>query len=341
MTSSLHTRSGQSAGVKTVLIATAAVLALLVFGLPLALVFSRALAMGIGVYAAKILDPFTLHAVWLTVLTSMVVVPINVLFGLCAAWAITRHQFRGKQILATLIDLPVSVSPVVAGVAYLFLYGSQGVFGPFLADHGWRIMFTVPAIFLASLFVTSPYVARELITVMQSQAGDEEEAALSLGAGGLIAFARVTLPNIKWALFYGSVLCNARVMGEFGAVSVVSGKIRGKTETLPLHIEVLFNDYNTTGAFAAASILACLALVTLVLKAIAEWRLAETDQEPAGPGRVWTSPGYLDPAPSSSGQPNPHGWAISPCGINRRRNKDLVGSMGRWAAASWLKEWSD
>lgn len=267
-------RAGDSPAVRIALITLAGLLAVLLFGAPLAMVFSRAFALGAAVYVEKIGDPFTLHAIWLTVLTSLVVLPINVGFGLAAAWAITRHAFPGKRLLTTLIELPVSISPIVAGVAYLFLYGALGLFGPLLSELGWRIMFTVPAIFLVSLFVTSPYVARELITLMQSQGSDEEQAALSLGAGGFATFVRVTLPNIRWALFHGVVLCNARVMGEFGAVSVVSGKIRGVTETLPLHIEVLFNDYNATGAFAAASILALLALVTLVLKTISEWRLS-------------------------------------------------------------------
>lgn len=273
-----RTRAGETPAIRLILIGLALVLSLLLFGAPLATVFSRAFAMGVAVYVEKISDPFAVHAIGLTVLTSLVVVPINILFGLAAAWAITRHDFPGKRLLTTLIELPVSISPIVAGVAYLFLYGSLGLFGPFLVDHGWKIMFTVPAIFLASLFVTSPYVARELITVMQAQGSDEEEASLSLGAGGLSTFVRISLPKIKWALFYGAVLCNARVMGEFGAVSVVSGKIRGKTETLPLHIEVLFNDYNTTGAFAAASILALLAVVTLILKSLAEWRLSAAER---------------------------------------------------------------
>ncbi|MEI9963510.1 MAG: sulfate ABC transporter permease subunit CysW [Caulobacteraceae bacterium] len=255
------------------LVGAAVVLSALVFGAPLVMVFGRAFAMGIGVYLQKVSDPFALHAIWLTVLTSLIVVPINVGFGVAAAWLITRHQFWGRRLLTTLIELPVSISPIVAGVAYLFLYGSLGLFGPFLDAHGWRIMFTAPAIFLVSLFVTSPYVARELITTMQAQDTDDEVAALTLGAGGLQTFLGVTLPKIGWAVFYGAVICNARVMGEFGAVSVVSGKIRGKTETLPLHIEVLFNDYNTTGAFAAASILALLALVTLAMKTISEIRL--------------------------------------------------------------------
>ena len=264
-------RVGDGAGVRRVLLAGGGLLALAVFGAPLAMLLGSALSMGGAVYLQKISDPFTLHAAWLTILAALVVVPINTLFGVCAAWLITRHRFRGSDALATLIELPISVSPVVAGVAYLFLYGSQGLLGPFLGAHGWRIMFTAPAIFLASLFVSAPYVARELITVMQSQETDDEEAALSLGASGLTTFLKVTLPNVRWGLFYGILLCNARVIGEFGAVSVVSGKIRGVTETLPLHIETLFNDYNSTGAFAAASLLAVAALLTLVLKSLAEW----------------------------------------------------------------------
>lgn len=268
-------RCGDGPLTRAILIGLAGALALLVLGTPVAMVFTRALSLGLVAYAEKIVDPFALHAVGLTVLTALVAVPLNTAFGVCAAWAITRHTFRGKSLLTALIDSPVAISPIVAGVACLFLYGSQGLFGPFLLSHGWRIMFTVPAIILASLFVTVPYVARELITLMQSQGADDEEASLSLGAGGWITFLRVTLPKIRWGLFYGAVLCNARVMGEFGAVSVVSGKIRGETETLPLHIEVLFNDYNTVGAFAAASVLALLALATLALKALAEWRMSQ------------------------------------------------------------------
>jgi sulfate transport system permease protein len=269
----MNRRVGDSAGLRLTFLSAGVLLALLIFGAPLAMLLARALSMGWSVYLEKILDPFTLHAVQLTVLTALVVVPVNTLFGICAAWLITRHRFRGRDALATLIELPISVSPVVAGVAYLYLYGAQGLLGPFLSDHGWRIMFTAPAIALASLFVSAPYVARELITVMQDHEGDDEEAALTLGASGFLTFVKVTLPNVRWALFYGVLLCNARVIGEFGAVSVVSGKIRGVTETLPLHIETLFNDYNATGAFAAASLLAILAVLTLILKSVAEWRL--------------------------------------------------------------------
>ena len=207
-----------------------------------------------------------------TVLTALVVVPVNVGFGICAAWCITRFDFRGKKLLITIIEIPFSVSPIVAGIAYLFFYGSQGLLGPFLAEYDIRIMFSVPAIMLASMFVTSPFVARELIATLQVQGNEYEEAALSLGASGFKTFLLVTLPNMKWGLLYGALLCNARVMGEFGAVSVVSGSIRGETNTLPLQIELLFNDYSVVGAFAAASLLTLLAVVSLVAKAWAERR---------------------------------------------------------------------
>jgi len=261
---------GASPWVKWPLVIAGLVTAAFLLGLPLAVIFSMALREGFAIYAAKILEPDTLHAVWLTLLTALVAVPVNTLFGICAAWAVTRHQFPGKGILITLIEIPYSVSPIVAGVAYLFLYGMQGLLGPWLKGHDMQIMFSLPAIFLASMFVTSPFVARELISTMQAQGIDDEEASLSLGAGGFQTFFRVTLPNIKWGLIYGVILCNARVMGEFGAVSVVSGSIRGQTNTLPLQIELLFNDYNTTGAFAAASTLTLLALFTLALKLWAE-----------------------------------------------------------------------
>ncbi|HTO41840.1 MAG TPA: sulfate ABC transporter permease subunit CysW [Rhizomicrobium sp.] len=247
-------------------------LAALFFGLPVAAIFYLAFQSGLEYYISKVVEPATLHAIFLTVLTALVVVPINIGFGICAAWAITKHDFPGRQVLGALIDLPLSFSPVVAGVAYLFLYGAQGLLGPFLIAHDIQIMFTVPAIFLVSLFVTSPFVARALIPAMQSEGNTDEEAAISLGATGLQTFLRVSLPNIKWALLYGAVLCNARVMGEFGAVSVVSGKVRGQTNTLSLQIELLFNDFNTAGAFAAASTLTLLALVTLAIKTIAETR---------------------------------------------------------------------
>jgi len=237
---------------------------------PLLLIVVTGFREGVGVYLANIVEPETLHAIFLTVLAAIVVVPINVGFGIAAAWLVTRYEFRGKRLLITFIEIPFSVSPIVAGVIYLFLYGGQGLLGPLLAEFDLKLMFTVWAIFLVSLFVTSPFVARELIPLMQQQGGEDEEAALSLGANGRQVFWHVTLPNIRWALLYGAVLCNARVIGEFGAVSVVSGAIRGQTNTLPLQIELLFNDFNVTGAFAAASTLALLAVLTIVLKSVLE-----------------------------------------------------------------------
>lgn len=256
------------------LIAAAVILTLLFILAPLLIIFDQAFAKGLAYYRESILHPETLHAIWLTVLTALVVVPLNLLFGLTAAWAITKFEFRGKKLLLTAIDIPFSVSPIVAGVCYLLLYGAQGLLGPTLMDHDIRIMFSVPAIMLVTLFVTSPFVVRELVPLMQIQGRDQEEVAATLGASGWQIFRRVTLPNIKWALLYGAVLCNARVMGEFGAVSVVSGNVRGETNTLPLQIQLLYHDYNATGAFAAATVLTLLAVVTLVLKAILEQRTA-------------------------------------------------------------------
>lgn len=253
-----------------ILIAVGAVLTALFIAAPLLVIFDQALSKGIDVYRANILHPETLHAIWLTTLTALVVLPINIAFGVTAAWAITKFEFRGKRLLLTAIDLPFSISPIVAGVSYLLLYGGLGLWGPWLMDHDIRIMFSVPAIFLVTMFVTSPFVARELITLMQAQGREREEVAATLGASGWQMFRRVTLPNIKWALLYGAVLCNARVMGEFGAVSVVSGNLRGQTNTLPLQVQLLYHDYNATGAFAAASVLTLLAFVTLILKAILE-----------------------------------------------------------------------
>jgi len=257
---------------RPVLIGIGVVLAVIMIGLPVGAVFYQGLSSGIAAYADAILQPETLHAVWLTVLAALVVVPINIGFGIAAAWAITRFTFTGKKLLTTLIELPFSISPIVAGTAYLFLYGAQGLFGPMLEQAGIQIMFTIWAIFLASLFVTSPFVARELITVMQAQGSEDEEAAVILGASGFRMFLKVTLPKIKWALIYGAVLCNARVMGEFGAVSVVSGSVRGETNTLPLQVELLFQDQDTAGAFAAASTLTVIALITLLIKLWAEGR---------------------------------------------------------------------
>ena len=239
---------------------------------PLAVIFGQAFSLGLGYFTATIASADTRHAILLTMVTALIAVPINTLFGVAAAWAVTKFDFPGKRLLVVLIEIPFSISPIVAGTAYLFVYGLQGLFGPALQDAEIRILFALPGIVLASMFVTAPFVARELIPLMEAQGRDLEEAAISLGASGWRTFAKVTLPNIKWALLYGVVLCNARVMGEFGAVSIVSGNIRGQTNTLPLQIELLYNDYNTVGAFAAASILTLLALVTLVLKVLLEGR---------------------------------------------------------------------
>ena len=254
------------------LIAIAVVLTLLFIAAPLVVIFDQAFAKGFAVYRDNILHGETLHAIWLTILTALVVLPINILFGVAAAWTITKFEFPGKRLLLTAIDIPFSISPIVAGVSYLLLYGALGLVGPLLAEYDIRIMFSVPAIFLVTMFVTSPFVARELITLMQAQGREREEVAATLGASGWQMFYRVTLPNIKWALLYGVILCNARVMGEFGAVSVVSGNLRGQTLTLPLQVQLLYHDYNATGAFAAASVLTLLAIVTMVLKSVLERR---------------------------------------------------------------------
>ncbi|WP_295445378.1 sulfate ABC transporter permease subunit CysW [uncultured Thiodictyon sp.] len=240
--------------------------------MPLVVVFHQALAKGWGAALAAVTDPDALAAVRLTLLAAGIAVPLNLVFGVAAAWSIARFEFRGKQILSTLIDLPFSVSPVIAGLIYVLMFGAQGWFGHWFIEHDIKIVFAVPGIVLATMFVTFPFVARELIPLMQAQGRDDEEAATVLGASGLQTFWRVTLPNIKWGLLYGTILCNARAMGEFGAVSVVSGHIRGQTNTMPLHVEILYNEYNFAAAFAVASLLAMLALVTLALKSWVEWQ---------------------------------------------------------------------
>jgi sulfate/thiosulfate transport system permease protein len=260
--------------VRWLLLGTALVFLAFFLFVPLALVFTKALSDGWETYLAAVRDPITLAAVKLTLIAAAVSVPLNLLFGLAAAWAIARFHFRGKGMLVTLIDLPFSVSPVISGMIFVLLFGAQGFFGPWLAEHDWSIIFAVPGIVLATLFVTSPMVARELIPLMQSQGSDEEEAALTLGASGLQTFFRVSLPKIRWGLLYGVILCNARAMGEFGAVSVVSGHIRGVTNTLPLHVEILYNEYQFSAAFAVASLLTLLALATLALKSLVEWRMS-------------------------------------------------------------------
>ena len=258
--------------VRAALITAALLFVGLFLVLPLIAVFSEALAHGVGAFLAAILEPDALAAIRLTLLVAVIAVPLNIVFGLAAAWAITKFDFPGKSLLISLIDLPFSVSPVVAGLIYVLLFGAQGWWGDWLAAHGLQIVFAVPGIVLATIFVTFPFVARELIPLMAEQGRDEEEAALSLGANGWQTFRRVTLPNIRWGLLYGVLLCNARAMGEFGAVSVVSGHIRGKTNTMPLHVEILYNEYNFVAAFAVASLLALLALLTLVIKSLLEWR---------------------------------------------------------------------
>ena len=243
--------------------------------LPLVNVFAQAFSKGAAVYYAALSDSDTLAAIQLTLVVAFISVASNALFGLIAAWAITKFEFRGKSLLITSIDLPFSVSPVIAGLVFVLLFGLQGYLGPWLAAHDIKIIFALPGIALATIFVTFPFVVRELIPLMQEQGTEEEEAALSLGASGLRIFLRVTLPNVKWALLYGVLLCNARAMGEFGAVSVVSGHVRGATNTMPLHVEVLYNGYQSAAAFAVASLLALLALITLVLKIILEARIAK------------------------------------------------------------------
>jgi sulfate transport system permease protein len=243
--------------------------------LPLAVVFTQAFSKGIEAYFAALADPDTLSAVRLTLLVAAISVAANVAFGLVAAWAITKFEFRGKNLLITLIEIPFSVSPVIAGLVFVLLFGLQGYLGPWLAAHDLKVIFALPGIALATIFVTFPFVVRELIPLMQEQGTEEEEAALSLGASGLSTFFRITLPNVKWALLYGVLLCNARAMGEFGAVSVVSGHVRGETNTMPLHVEALYDSYQVAAAFAVATLLALLAVATLVLKIILEGRPAE------------------------------------------------------------------
>jgi sulfate transport system permease protein len=247
--------------------------------LPLLVVFSQALQKGLAVYWAAIREPDALAAIRLTLLAAAIAVPLNLVFGLAAAWAIAKFQFRGKNVLVTLIDLPFAVSPVIAGLIFVLMFGAQGWLGPWLGRHDLEIIFAVPGIVLATVFVTFPFVARELIPLMQAQGTEEEQAALVLGAGAWQLFRRITLPNVKWSLLYGAILCTARAMGEFGAVSVVSGHIRGQTNTMPLHVEILYNEYNFAAAFAVASLLALLALVTLGVKRILEWRIRQLHRD--------------------------------------------------------------
>jgi sulfate transport system permease protein len=270
-----RTRATQEpAWVRRTLVGIALLFLTLFLFVPLVSVFYEALKKGVDVYFASLVEPDAVSAIKLTLLTAAIAVPLNLVFGVAAAWAIAKFEFRGKNLLITLIDLPFSVSPVIAGLIYVLIFGLQGWLGPWLAEHDIKIIFAVPGIVLATVFITFPFVARELIPLMQAQGTEEEEAAVVLGANGWQTFFRVTLPNIKWGLLYGAILCNARAMGEFGAVSVVSGHIRGSTNTMPLHVEILYNEYNFAAAFAVASLLALLALVTLALKSVVEDRAA-------------------------------------------------------------------
>lgn len=268
----------EPAWVRRTLIGVALAFLTLFLFIPLISVFYEALKKGVDVYLAAITEPDAVDAIQLTLTAAAIAVPLNLVFGLAAAWAIAKFEFRGKNLLTTLIDLPFSVSPVVSGLIYVLIFGLQGWLGPWLAENDIKIIFAVPGIVLATIFVTVPFIARELIPLMQAQGTEEEEAAVVLGANGWQIFFRVTLPNVKWGLLYGTILCNARAMGEFGAVSVVSGHIRGSTNTLPLHVEILYNEYNFAAAFAVASLLALLALVTLALKTFVESKTRQSGE---------------------------------------------------------------
>ncbi len=278
-----NARSGtaEPAWVKWTLLGLALAFIFLFLVLPLAAVFTEALRKGVGSYLEALKEPDAWSAIRLTLITASIAVPFNLVFGVAAAWSIAKYEFRGKAFLTTLVDLPFSVSPVVAGLIYVLMFGAQGWIGPWLATHDIKIIFAIPGIVLATIFVTFPFIARELIPLMQAQGTEEEQAAIVLGATGWQTFWHVTLPNIKWGLVYGVILCNARAMGEFGAVSVVSGHIRGQTNTIPLHVEILYNEYQSVAAFAAASLLALLALVTLVIKQIVGWRFEREQQASA------------------------------------------------------------
>jgi sulfate transport system permease protein len=272
--------------VKIVLIGASLMFLTVVLFVPLAATFAEALRKGLAVYLASFIDAHALAAIRLTLFTALICVPLNLVFGLAASWAIAKFQFPGKSMLITLIDLPFAVSPVISGLIFVLLFGMRGWLGPWLNEHNIQIIFAVPGIVLATLFVTFPFVARELIPLMQEQGREEELAAASLGASGWQTFWRVTLPNVKWGLLYGVILCNARAMGEFGAVSVVSGHVRGQTNTMPLHVEILYNEYNFVAAFAMASLLALLALATLASKSLVEWRVRREHDAALGLARV-------------------------------------------------------
>jgi sulfate transport system permease protein len=262
----------ESNWVKFVLITIAILYLSLLLFIPLIAIFIKAFEQGAAVYIAAITESDALSAIRLTLLTTVIVVPLNTIFGIAAAWAVTKFRFKGKQVLLSLLELPFAVSPVIAGLVFVLLFSPRGVLGPWLVDHGVKIIFSVPGIIIATIFITLPFVARELIPVMQAQGSSEEEAAVSLGANGWQMFWRVTLPNIKWGLMYGMILCNARAIGEFGAVSVVSGRIRGMTNTMPLHVEILYNEYQFSASFAVASLMSIMAIITLIIKSIIEWK---------------------------------------------------------------------
>lgn len=270
-------RIGDSPALRRLLIGSAVALGALFLLLPLVAIFSQAFAKGLGIFVANVTDTYTLSAIGLTLFISVLTIPVNLVFGVMLAWLVTRFSFPGRRLLQTLIDIPFAISPVVAGLIYLLLYGRNGWVGGWLDGHDIQLMFAWPGILMVTIFVTCPFVARELIPLMQAQGSRDEEAAVTLGASGFTLFRRVTLPNIRWALLYGVILTNARAVGEFGAVSVVSGAIRGQTNTLPLHVELLYQDYNTAGAFACAALLALIALLTLAAKAGLEWRTARRE----------------------------------------------------------------
>jgi sulfate/thiosulfate transport system permease protein len=264
--------SKESKGVKIALISIAILYLSLLLFVPLIAIFIKAFEKGVDVYLAAITESDALSAIKLTLVVAVIVVPLNTIFGIAAAWLVTKFHFKGKQLLLSIIELPFAVSPVIAGLVFVLLFSPRGVLGPWMVEHGIKIIFSVPGIIIATIFVTLPFVARELIPVMQEQGTSEEEAAVSLGANGWQMFIRVTLPNIKWGLMYGMILCNARAIGEFGAVSVVSGHIRGLTNTLPLHVEILYNEYQFSASFAVASLMSIMAIITLIIKSIIEWK---------------------------------------------------------------------
>lgn len=286
LTGRLRLATDESTLVKTLLIGLTFTFLTLVLFVPLVAIFAEAFRKGVGVYIASFTDSNAVSAIQMTLFVSAICVPLNLVFGLAAAWAIAKFRFPGKSFLITLIDLPFAISPVIAGLMFVLLFGMRGWLGPWLSEHNIQIIFATPGVVLATLFVTFPFVARELIPLMQEQGSDEELAAVSLGATGWQTFWRVTLPNVKWALLYGVILCNARAMGEFGAVNVVSGKIRGQTNTLPLHVEILYNEYQFAAAFAVASLLALLAIATLAAKSVVEWRVHREHEQALEPARA-------------------------------------------------------